>query len=505
MSNLLVLPDLREMIAENDAAGLAQVVTELHPATIADFSEGLTVEETWQLLDHAPVARQADILSFFPSTKQVEMVTGAGRHLISKLLEAMPHDDRVELLRQLDPDVVEDLLPLVAKADREDIRRLLSYPEDSAGAMMTTDYAWLPRDLTVAQAIEDLRKQASDKETIYYIYVLDENRRMLGFVSLRHLILAKPAAKVADIMQTEVISVRVDADREEVVKLLQRYDFLAIPVVDEQHRLVGIITHDDAIDVVVEEATEDALHLGGVSAITESYLDAPFCHDLAEAGGLAGVLVRRGAVHVYRDGPLRRCAGGGGRLGIVRAAVISTGGNSGSQAATLITRALGGGRRRAARLVAGAAARTADGARPGRDAGRDRFFRAWLTPHSVLGGADPLVARAGDQPVRGVHLPVGHGGGLDAAAGVQAAGRRSRLRVEPVRGHVRRRDRDRDLLLVRPDVSAVTASPPQGGKSRANWANIAELLTFCRACFMLIGWLPGLFSDVEIRQFVRCG
>ena len=90
------------------------------------------------------------------------------------------------------PEVVEDLLPLVAKADREDIRRLLSYPEDSAGAMMTTDYAWLPRDLTVAQAIEDLRKQASDKETIYYIYVLDENRRMLGFVSLRHLILAKP-------------------------------------------------------------------------------------------------------------------------------------------------------------------------------------------------------------------------------------------------------------------------------------------------------------------------
>ena len=157
MSNLLVLPDLREMLVENDDAGLTQVVTELHPATIADFSEGLSVEETWQLLDHAPVSRQADVLSFFPPTKQVEMVTGAGRHLISKLLEAMPHDDRVELLRQLDPDVVENLLPLVAKADREDIRRLLSYPEDSAGAMMTTDYAWLPREITVAQAIDELR------------------------------------------------------------------------------------------------------------------------------------------------------------------------------------------------------------------------------------------------------------------------------------------------------------------------------------------------------------
>ena len=270
----------------------ASRVSELHPATIADFSEGLSVEETWQLLDHAPVARQAEILTFFPPAKQVEMVTGAGRHLISKLLEAMPHDDRVELVRQLDPEVVEDLLPLVAKADREDIRRLLSYPEDSAGAMMTTDYAWLPRDINVAQAIEDLRKQASDKETIYYIYVLDENRRMLGFVSLRHLILAKPSAKIADIMQTEVISVRVDADREEVVKLLQRYDFLAIPVLDEQHRLVGIITHDDAIDVVVEEATEDALHQAGVASIDESYIDAPFRDDLAEAGSLPGRFLR---------------------------------------------------------------------------------------------------------------------------------------------------------------------------------------------------------------------
>jgi magnesium transporter len=269
------------------------------------------------------------------------MVTGAGRHLISKLLEAMPHDDRVEVLRQLDPEVVEDLLPLVAKADREDIRRLLSYPEDSAGAMMTTDYAWLPRDVTVAQAIEDIRKQASDKETIYYIYVLDENRRMLGFVSLRNIILSKPNARIEDIMQTEVISVRVDADREEVAKLLQRYNFLAIPVVDEQHRLVGIITHDDAIDVVVEEATEDALHQAGVAAIDESYIDAPFatiwrkravwliCFFVAEAFLVLSAMT-------YFDAAIAKVI----VLSNFIPLCISVGGNSGSQAATLITRAL---------------------------------------------------------------------------------------------------------------------------------------------------------------------
>jgi magnesium transporter len=341
MPNLLILPDLREMIVEQDHVGLAQIVEELHPATIADISEGLTDEETWTLMDHAPVARQADILSFFPAARQVEMVTGAGRHLISKLLEAMPHDDRVELVRQLDPEVVEDLLPLVAKADREDIRRLLSYPEDSAGAMMTTDYAWLPRDLSVAQAIEDLRRQASDKETIYYIYVLDENRRLLGFVSLRQLILAKPSTKVADIEQTEVISVQVDADREEVVKLLQRYDFLAIPVLDDQHRLVGIITHDDAIDVMVEEATEDALHQAGVAVIDESYIDAPFREIWQKRAVYLATFFVAEAVLVtaamnYFESALAAVL----VLATFIPLCVSTGGNSGAQAATLITRAL---------------------------------------------------------------------------------------------------------------------------------------------------------------------
>jgi magnesium transporter len=391
MSNLLVLPDLREMLVEHDDAGLAQVVTELHPATIAEFSEGLSVEETWQLLDHGPVARQAEIFAFFPPTKQVEMVTGAGRHLISKLLEAMPHDDRVELLRQLDPEVVEELLPLVAKADREDIRRLLSYPEDSAGAMMTTDYAWLPRDLTVAQAIEDLRRQASDKETIYYIYVLDENRRMLGFISLRKLILAKPAAKVDDIMQGEVISVRVDADREEVVKLLRRYDFLAIPVIDAQHRLVGIITHDDAIDVVVEEATEDVLHMGGVSAITESYLEAPFvtiwrkravwlaCLFLAE-------LLTFTALSQFEDAMKAVVV-----LGMFLPLVISTGGNSGSQAATLITRALAIGDVQLGDWWRVVRHELLMGTALGVTLGLIGFVRAWLTPKSILQDADPVL------------------------------------------------------------------------------------------------------------------
>ena len=341
MPNLLVLPDLREMLAEKDEAGLREIVTDLHPATIADFSDGLAVDDTWQLLDYAPVARQAAILAFYPPIKQVEMITGAGRQRISKLLEAMPHDDRVDLVKQLDPEVVEDLLPLVAKADREDIRRLLSYPEQSAGAVMTTDYATLPAEITVAQALDELRRQAPEKETIYYVYVLDQDRRLLGFISLRHLILAKPTAVVGNLMEKEVIAVRVDEDREEVARQLARYDFIAIPVVDDQHRLVGIVTHDDVIDVMVAEATEDVLHQAGVATIVENYLDAPFatiwrkravwlaCFFVAEA------LLASSAM-AYFEHTMETVL----VLALFVPLCTSTGGNSGSQAATLATRAL---------------------------------------------------------------------------------------------------------------------------------------------------------------------
>lgn len=340
MLNPLFLPELREMLAEGDEAGLHDVVSELHAATIADFSEGLSNEETWRLLEHAPLARQAEVFAYFPLAKQVEMVNGLGRERISKLIEEMAADNRLALLKRLEPELVESLLPLVAKAERQDIRLQLSYPEHSAGALMTTEYASLPADATVADAIAQLRLQAPTSETIYYIYVLDAERHLLGFVSLRDLILAKPTVLVADIMQRDLVRVFVDQDQEQVAQELARYDFLAIPVVDNHRRLVGIITHDDVMDVVVEEATEDALRMGGVGAMEDDYLDAPFttiwrkrsmwlsCLFVAELftfTALANYEEELESVLV---------------LSLFVPLVISTGGNSGSQAATLITRAM---------------------------------------------------------------------------------------------------------------------------------------------------------------------
>jgi magnesium transporter len=338
--NPLLLPEIREMLAEQDDRGLSEVMTELHPVSIADFAEGLTVDETWQLLAHADIYRQAEVFSFFSPHKQDELISGVGRERMSKLLEAMSHDDRVDLLKRLAQDVVDSLLPLVAKADREDIRRLLSYPEHSAGSVMTTDYATLPPNIPVSEAISHVRHEAPHKETIYYVYVVDAERRLMGLVSLRELILAKPTALVSEIMQREVISVRVDQDQEEVARELARYDFLAIPVVDEQYRLVGIITHDDVIDVVVEEATEDALRMGAVGTLEENYLQARFVHIWGKRAIWLSVLFLAELLTVHAMQTYEHALDQLVVLAMFVPLCMSIGGNSGSQAVTLITRAL---------------------------------------------------------------------------------------------------------------------------------------------------------------------
>jgi magnesium transporter len=340
MMNPLLLPEIRMMLAEGDAEGMAALVNDLHPASVAEFIEGLKVEEIWALLGNGDVVRQADIFSFLSEEKQRELAEGAGRERMSELVGAMSHDDRVDFLKRLDSHAVESLLPLMAKADREDIRKLLSYPEGSAGSMMTTDYATLLPDITVEEAINRLRQQATQKETIYYIYVTNEDRKLLGFVSLRHLILAKLNALVRDIMQSDVVYVRVDQDQEEVARIVGKYDFIAIPVVDNDHRIVGIITHDDALDVVVEEATEDAQRMGGMAPLEEPYLEVPFVEMWRKrAVWLACLFVAEfftfSALARYEAAMTEIVV-----LAMFTPLCISTGGNSGSQAATLITRAL---------------------------------------------------------------------------------------------------------------------------------------------------------------------
>ncbi len=328
------------MLAEEDVVGLREVAEELHPATVAEFSEGLEDGELWQLLNALPVERQADIFPYYPLPRQVDLLKAADRRHLGPLLECMAPDNRVDLLKELEPELVEEILPLVAKAQRHDIRMLLSCPENSAGALMTTEYASLPAEITAGEAVSRLRSQAPDSESIYYIYVLDPERKLVGFVSLRDLILARPNALVGDLMQRDPISVRVEEPRDEVVQKLARFDFLAIPVVDDHNRLVGIVTHDDVLDAVRQDATDEAQRAAAITPLGESYLEAALLSMTWKRGVWLTILFGTAAVTamVLARNPIAHPW-----LVAFIPLVIASGGNSGNQSATLVITALSSG------------------------------------------------------------------------------------------------------------------------------------------------------------------
>lgn len=341
MVHQLFGPEARLMLREDDATGMQAFCETLHPATVAEtLSEEFAVDEVWQFLQHTNVKNQAAIFEYFPIEMQVRLVEGTGRQHMARLLEQMSPDDRADLLRRLMPRVAETLLRLVDEADRRDMAMLASHEENTAGAIMTTDYAWVPAHITASEALDRLRLQAPNSETIYYVYVLDNERRLQGVLSLRDLILTQKFAIVRDIMDQEPVAVHINDDREHVAQELARYDLLAIPVVDDQRRLVGIVTHDDVIDVVVEEATEDVHHMGAVSPIEENYLEANFFLVWRSRVFWLACLFIGGMLTCFAMSRYQESINTILILSLFVPLCISTGGNAGSQAVTLITRAL---------------------------------------------------------------------------------------------------------------------------------------------------------------------
>jgi magnesium transporter len=350
MSHPLFGPEVKLMLEEKNAPGLREFCEQLHPATVAEaLDDEFTPEQIWEVISQANIRTQASVFEYLPPALQVQMAEKA-RPQMGQLLSKMSHDDRVDLLRRLPPRVTEAVMRLVDEADRQDIARLFQYGENTVGALMTTDYAWLPGTLTAAEAIDQLRQQAPDRETIYYIYVLDDPqrrpdgslapRRLLGVVSLRDIILAPRHALMRELMETDLVTLRHDQDKEAVAQLFQRYDFIAAPVVDEQGGLLGIVTHDDVLDVVTREATEDLQRQGGVGPIEGNYLEA----------GLARVWYSRVQwlallflLQMFTINAMASFESELKRVAFLLAFIplcLSVGGNSGSQAATLVIRAI---------------------------------------------------------------------------------------------------------------------------------------------------------------------
>ncbi len=336
-------PVIQDRLREGDTDSILSYFEDQHPADIANLLANMPPQDSSRLLRLLPIDERADVFGYLGVEHQIEIGRALGRREFAKVVSEMSADERADLFNKLPHEQQETLLPALAQAEREDIRKLASYPEGTAGAVMTSDYATLAPNFTAREALEALRLAAPDKETIYNAYVVDQQRRLTGVVSLRDLILAESSAKVADIMDTHVICARAEDSRAEVARLISKYDLIALPIINGGDALVGIVTQDDAMDVAEEEATKDFHKVGTVGELATS---------LKEAG--IGLLYRKRIVWLVLLVFFNIFSGAGLALfeDTIVAYVslifflpmlIAGGGNAGAQASTLMVRALATG------------------------------------------------------------------------------------------------------------------------------------------------------------------
>lgn len=319
---------------------LQQLGQEVHPAVLASRLQESDPERATELLLMFNLEDRALVLSHFRRSFLQRVAGQLSDSDLADIVEVMAHDDRVDLFRLLPAQRHSPLLQKVPLEDRHDIERLLAYPEDCAGSVMTSDFVGLSAHTTADEALKLIRKVAKDRETIYYAYVLDTSRKLLGMVSLKDLLLVRPQVTLEEVMFREVIVARASEKRETVANRLSEYDLIAMPVLDETDRMVGIITFDDVMDVRQEEATTDFHKMGSVGLMNMSLKDAGVWLLFLKRAPWLLVLVFMnifsGAGIAYFEDTIEAVVA----LVFFLPLLIDSGGNAGSQSATLMVRAL---------------------------------------------------------------------------------------------------------------------------------------------------------------------
>jgi magnesium transporter len=265
------LDQVREALAQGDWNQAVALVEALRPPDQADLFGELPPTEQDQLLPRLDLEDSADILEELEEEEAAQIAARLEAEELARILDEMEPDEAADLLGDIPPE--QAIEALAAMEEPEEVRPLLVHADESAGGLMTSARVMLHKEMTVEGAIAYLRAVAPESEDVYYLFVVDEEVRLVGVVSLRQMVVVPPWTRVGEIMDPDVIHVRADADREEATRVMARYDLLALPVVDQAHRLLGLITHDDLVKVLEEEATEDIYRLGGVPE--ESPPDVP--------------------------------------------------------------------------------------------------------------------------------------------------------------------------------------------------------------------------------------
>ncbi len=263
---------IRELLGKGHYTRLRQVITELNDADIADYLEEMEEEEVIKIFRILPKDKAADVFSYLEIDQQQSIITSLSDKDAARIIDNMMSDDAKELMEEMPANVVKRLIANTSADTRKAINHLMRYPEDSAGSVMTVEYMDLKEHQTVAEAIQRIRKVGVDSETINICYVLDNTRTLVGTVALRYLLLSEPDAIIGDIMHRNVIAIHTQMDQEEVARQFKKYEFTAMPVVDNEDRLVGIITVDDVVDILEEETTEDIEKMAAVMPSDKPYL-----------------------------------------------------------------------------------------------------------------------------------------------------------------------------------------------------------------------------------------
>jgi len=336
-----LIEDVRRLIGEGHRTDLMALIDAMRPADVADLIEHLDHDQRLAIFNLLEPVGAGEVLVEIESPVQESILSELDTQVISEIVEELDSDDAADIVGDLPRERAREIIESVGEDVSRELQKLLPYPEDTAGGLMALEFISVKEDATVGDAIETVREKREEVENLYHIWVTDRFGKLAGVISLKDLILSEPGCKISDIMNPEVISVRVDTDQEEVARLVKRYDLVNIPVVDQQYRLIGRITHDDIIDVIEDEVDEDISLMAGVirqeiaeeSPIKVSRARLPWL-----VTGLLGGILAAMVINQFEASLEKVIA-----LSFFFPVIMAMGGNTGTQASTVVVRGLATG------------------------------------------------------------------------------------------------------------------------------------------------------------------
>lgn len=340
--SLELISKIEKAIQNHQFDVIEQHFDQINDADIAKLLSDLSLSEQVTLVEYLPNA--AYILEFLSLDQQLKIAEHLPKQNLIQVLSQMHSDDQTDLFKYLPYSLQQSIYTELSPEIQQQIQHLAKYPEESAGAIMSSDYVAVSPELNITQAIEQIRKIAKNRETVYLIYVVDPDHKLLGVASLRELILADPSQNITDVMRTDLIMGDVNEDQESIAEKLHYYDFIALPIVDQQQRLVGIVTYDDAMDIATEEATEDFLKSSAVTSSPKMSIKTAPIHYLYKKRVfwlvilVFGSLLSGFGIAHFEDIIAKNIV-----LVFFLPLLVGSGGNAGSQSATLMVRALATG------------------------------------------------------------------------------------------------------------------------------------------------------------------